>query len=277
MASSPGPSRCSATPATSSPTRPRSASPGSRCAQPPPSGRPPHYGHRRGGIVVAALNGAVLVVIAAAIAVGAITRLQHPAAVSAVPVIVVRGSRCSPTSPSPLLHGAGGGPGGAQRRCHVIADALTDAGVVVAASACSSLAGLRRRRRVIAHRRPDPHRGAGLLAEALHILNEGTPPDLDVELCAAASRHSRDRGGPRPPHLVTRPRAPRALRARQRRRPAARRGDGDDPVRREGALRRVRHRARHRPARVPVVHRRGAPVLRRRRAPRAGAHQAGEA
>ena len=152
-----------------------------------PAGARNTFGHHRGGIVVAALNGAVLLVIAAAIAFGAVTRLQHPISVTAAPVIVVGSIALVANSAiAVLLKGAGGGLGVRSAALHVIADALTDAAVVVGAltllvfgwtraDAVVSLliAGL-----VVV--------GAlTLLREALLILNEATPRDVDVDLLRA--------------------------------------------------------------------------------------------
>ena len=123
-------------------------------------------------------------VIAAAIAVGAITRLQHPAAVSAVPVIVVAGiALFANVAIARLLHAASGGLGVRSAVLHVAADALTDAGVVVAGicllvfgwTAADAAISLLIAALVMVG-------AVALLREALHILNEGTPRDLDVEL-----------------------------------------------------------------------------------------------
>jgi cobalt-zinc-cadmium efflux system protein len=152
-----------------------------------PAGARNTFGHHRGGIVVAALNGAVLLVIAAAIAFGAVTRLQHPISVAAVPVIVVGAIALLANSAiAVLLNGAGGGLGVRSAALHVIADALTDAAVVVGAltllvfgwtraDAVVSLliAGL-----VVVG-------AVALLREALSILNEATPRDVDVDLLRA--------------------------------------------------------------------------------------------
>jgi cobalt-zinc-cadmium efflux system protein len=148
-----------------------------------PAGARNTFGHHRGGIVVAALNGAVLVVIAAAVAFGALTRPQHPVTVTPVPVIVIGAiALLANAALALLLHGAGGGLGVRSAALHVITDALTDAAVVVGAltllvfgwtraDAVVSLliAGLV----VVA--------AVGLLRETLHILNEGTPHDVDVD------------------------------------------------------------------------------------------------
>jgi cobalt-zinc-cadmium efflux system protein len=152
-----------------------------------PAGARNTFGHHRGGIVVAALNGAVLLVIAAAIAFGAFTRLQHPATVSAVPVIIVGSiALVANAGIAVLLRGAGGGLGVRSAALHVIADALTDAAVVVGAltlllfgwSRADAIVSLLIATLVVIG-------AVGLLREALHILNEGTPRDIDVDFLRA--------------------------------------------------------------------------------------------
>jgi cobalt-zinc-cadmium efflux system protein len=148
-----------------------------------PAGARHTFGHHRGGIVVAALNGAVLVVIAAAIAVGAVGRLQHPSAVSAWPVVVIGLVALLGNGAIALaLHHAGAGLGIRSAALHVLTDALTDAAVVAGALSlllfgwdrADAVVSLLIAALVLA--------GAlRLLGEALHILNEGTPRDLDAD------------------------------------------------------------------------------------------------
>jgi cobalt-zinc-cadmium efflux system protein len=148
-----------------------------------PAGARHTFGHHRGGIVAAALNGAVLVVIAAVIALNALTRLRHPALVAPVPVIVVGSFALLANSAIALvLRGAGGGLGVESALLHVLADVLTDAAVVVGALAlllfgwasADAVVSLLIAALVLVS-------ALGLLREALHILNEGTPHDLDTE------------------------------------------------------------------------------------------------
>jgi cobalt-zinc-cadmium efflux system protein len=148
-----------------------------------PAGADHTFGHHRGGIVVAALNGAVLVVIAAVIAAGAIARLQHPAAVAAVPVLVIGLlAMAANVGIAVVLREAGGGLGVQSAALHVIADALTDAAVVVGAltllffgwTRADAVVSLIIAALIVAA-------ALGLLREALHILNEGTPRDVDTE------------------------------------------------------------------------------------------------
>ena len=148
-----------------------------------PAGARHTFGHHRGGIVVAALNGAVLVVIAAAIAAGAVGRLQHPASVAPVPVLVIGlGALAANVVIARVLGGAGGGLGVHSAALHVISDALTDAAVVVGAltlllfgwTRADAVVSLLIAALVVVA-------ALGLLREALHILNEGTPRDLDTE------------------------------------------------------------------------------------------------
>lgn len=149
-----------------------------------PAGAEHTFGHHRGGIVVAALNGAVLVVIAAAIAVGAVSRLQHPVTVTPVPVIVIGVlAFAANTSIAVLLHDAGRGLGVRSAALHVVADALTDAAVVVGALTLLLFGWTRADAAVSLLIAVLVFAGAlRLLSEALHILNEGTPRDLDAEL-----------------------------------------------------------------------------------------------
>jgi cobalt-zinc-cadmium efflux system protein len=152
-----------------------------------PAGARNTFGHHRGGIVVAALNGAVLLLIAAAIAFGAVTRLQHPLAVTAVPVIIVGSiALLINVALATLLNSAGGGLGVRSAALHVVADALTDAAVVVGAltllvfgwTRADAIVSLLIAGLVIVG-------AVGLLREALHILNEATPRDVDVDLVRA--------------------------------------------------------------------------------------------
>ncbi len=148
-----------------------------------PAGARHTFGHHRNGIVVAALNGAVLVVIAAVIAAGAISRLQHPAAVTAIPVLVIGAlALAGNLAIALLLRGAGGGLGVQSAALHVIADVLTDVAVVVGALALLLLGWTRADAVVSLLIAALVFVGAlGLLREALHILNEGTPRDLNPE------------------------------------------------------------------------------------------------
>jgi cobalt-zinc-cadmium efflux system protein len=147
-----------------------------------PAGARNTFGYHRGGIVVAALNGTVLVLIAAVIAAGAITRLEHPTSVAPVPVLVIGllalGGNVGIAF---VLRGAGGGLGVQSAALHVIADALTDAAVVVGAIALLAF-GWTRADAVVSLLIATLIVVAALrlLGEALQILNEGTPRDLDA-------------------------------------------------------------------------------------------------
>jgi len=82
-----------------------------------------------------------------------------------------------------LLGGAGGGLGVRSAALHVIADALTDAAVVIGAVTLLLFGWTRADAVVSLLIACLVFAGAvGLLREALHILNEGTPRDLDVGL-----------------------------------------------------------------------------------------------
>ena len=149
-----------------------------------PAGARHTFGHHRGGIVVAALNGAVLLLIAAAIAVGAISRLRSPVIVSPIPVVIVGSvALLANAAIAVLLTNAGGGLGVRSAALHVVADAMTDA-AVVAGALTLLLFGWTRADAVVSLLIAGlVFAGAlGLLREALHILNEGTPKDLDAEL-----------------------------------------------------------------------------------------------
>jgi cobalt-zinc-cadmium efflux system protein len=152
-----------------------------------PAGAAYTFGHHRGAIVVAALNGAVLVLIAAAIAAAAVTRLQHPVSVTAVPVIAVASiALLANAAIAVLLHGAGRGLAVRSAALHVATDALTDAAVVLGAVALLVFGWNRADAVVSLLIAALVLTGAvRLLHEALHILNEGTPRDLDVELVRA--------------------------------------------------------------------------------------------
>jgi cobalt-zinc-cadmium efflux system protein len=148
-----------------------------------PAGAQHTFGHHRGGIVVAALNGAVLVLIAAVIAASAVGRLQHPATVAPVPVLVIGlFAMAANVAIALVLRDAGGGLGVQSAALHVIADALTDAAVVVGALTLV-LFGWTRADAVVSLLIAGMVVVAalGLLREALHILNEGTPRDVDAE------------------------------------------------------------------------------------------------
>jgi cobalt-zinc-cadmium efflux system protein len=148
-----------------------------------PAGAQHTFGHHRGGIVVAALNGAVLVLIAAVIAASAVGRLQHPATVAPVPVLVIGlFAMAANVAIALVLRDAGGGLGVQSAALHVIADALTDAAVVVGALTLM-LFGWTRADAVVSLLIAGMVVVAalGLLREALHILNEGTPRDVDAE------------------------------------------------------------------------------------------------
>jgi cobalt-zinc-cadmium efflux system protein len=152
-----------------------------------PAGAQHTFGHHRGGIVVAALNGAVLVVIAAVIAANAVARLQHPPVVAPVPVLVIGlFALAANVLIARGLRGAGGGLGVQSAALHVIADALTDAAVVVGAltlllfgwTRADAVVSLLIAALIVVA-------ALGLLREALHILNEGTPRDVDAETVRA--------------------------------------------------------------------------------------------
>lgn len=148
-----------------------------------PAGASHTFGHHRNGIVVAAANGAVLVVIALLIVVTAVARLEHPAQVTAVPVmavaavaLVVNGAIAT------SLLGAGGGLGVRSAALHVVTDALTDAAVIVGA-ACILLFGFSRADAIVSLLIATLVAAAAvrLVSDALRILNEAAPKGVDVD------------------------------------------------------------------------------------------------
>jgi cobalt-zinc-cadmium efflux system protein len=141
------------------------------------------FGFHRTGILVAIVNGAALAAVAALLAVAAIDRLQHPTQVSGLPVLVVGGlALLANGALGAYLLGAGDELSVRSAALHVGGDALASAGVVVAGILLLT-AGWRL---------ADPAVSLGIAAliavaavsvllEAVHILSEGTPRDLDTE------------------------------------------------------------------------------------------------
>jgi len=141
------------------------------------------FGFHRTGILVATANGLALAVIAALLAVAAIGRLRHPADVSGVPVLAVGAVALLVNGALGVyLLGAGDELSIRSAAYHVAGDALASAGVVVAGVLLLTTGW----------RAADPVVSLGIagliavaaasvLREALHILSEGTPRDLDAE------------------------------------------------------------------------------------------------
>ncbi len=141
------------------------------------------YGFLRTGILVAAVNGAVLLAVAGVVAAEAVGRLARPPAVSGVPVVAVAAFALAVNATVGLrLHAAGHELSVRSAALHVLSDAVGSAGVLL--SGLLILAA--------GWRLADPvvslviagliAAGAvALLAEALHILSEATPRDLDTE------------------------------------------------------------------------------------------------
>ena len=148
-----------------------------------PAGASHTYGHHRNGILVAAVNGLVLLGIAAVIAVTAVGRLQHPAAVTSAPVIAVAAvALVVNVFLATRLNSANGGLSVRSAALHVAADALADAavvagGVVIAVTGFSradAIASLVIAALVAAA-------AVRIVREAVHILNEATPRGLDLD------------------------------------------------------------------------------------------------
>jgi cobalt-zinc-cadmium efflux system protein len=145
------------------------------------------YGFLRTGILVAALNGAALLSVAGLVAAEAVSRLHHPPGVAGAPVAAVAGFALLVNGGvGLLLHRAGSELSVRSAALHVLADAVGSAGVLVSGllilTAGWALA--------------DPVVSLGisvlvaagavaLLREALHILSEATPRDLDTEAVRA--------------------------------------------------------------------------------------------
>jgi cobalt-zinc-cadmium efflux system protein len=141
------------------------------------------FGFHRTGILAATVNGVALVAVACALAAAAIGRLQHPSAVSGLPVLAVGGlALLLNGSLGAYLLGAGDELSIRSAALHVAGDALASAGVVVAGALLLATGW----------RSADPlvslgiaaliaAAAASVLREAVHILSEGTPRDLDAE------------------------------------------------------------------------------------------------
>jgi len=141
------------------------------------------YGFLRTGVVVAAVNGAALLAVAGGIAAAAIVRLHQPPAVAGAPVVAVAlFALLVNGSVGLLLHSAGHELSVRSAALHVLSDAVASAGVLVSGLLILTLGW----------RAADPAvslgiallvaAGAvGLLREAVHILSESAPRDIDTE------------------------------------------------------------------------------------------------
>ena len=141
------------------------------------------FGYHRTGILVATVNGAALAAVAALLAAAAIDRLRHPTAVAGVPVLVVGGlALVANTALGTWLLGAGDELSVRSAALHVVGDAVASAGVVAAGVLLLTTGW----------HPADPAVSLGIAAliaaaavkvllEAVHILSEGTPRDLDTE------------------------------------------------------------------------------------------------
>jgi len=141
------------------------------------------YGFLRTGVVVAAVNGAALLAVAGGIAAAAVLRLHQPPAVSGAPVVAVAlFALLVNGTMGLLLHSASHELSVRSAALHVVADAVASAGVLVSGLLILTLGW----------RAADPAvslgialliaAGAvGLLREAVHILSESAPRDIDTE------------------------------------------------------------------------------------------------
>lgn len=145
------------------------------------------FGFFRTGILVAAINAIALIAIAVAIAFEAVSRLRHLPSVAGVPVVAVAAvALLANAGMGAMLHGAGHELSVRSAALHVLSDALASAGVLVAGLLIV----------VGGWQLADPAVSLGialliaagavrLLQEALHILSEATPRDLDAEAVRA--------------------------------------------------------------------------------------------
>jgi cobalt-zinc-cadmium efflux system protein len=146
------------------------------------------FGFHRTGILAATVNGVALVAVACALAAAAIGRLRHPQAVSGLPMLAVGGLALLLNGAlGAYLLGAGDELSIRSAALHVAGDALASAGVVVAGALLLTTGW----------RSADPVVSLGIatliavaavsvLREAVHILSEGTPRDLDTEVVRRA-------------------------------------------------------------------------------------------
>jgi cobalt-zinc-cadmium efflux system protein len=141
------------------------------------------YGFLRTGILVAALNGAALLAVAGVVAAEAASRLSHPPSVAGAPVVAVAAFALVVNGwIGLLLHAAGHELSVRSAALHVLSDAVGAAGVLV--SGLLILAAGWRVADPIVSLLIAALIAAGALAllrEALHILSESTPRDLDTE------------------------------------------------------------------------------------------------
>jgi len=141
------------------------------------------FGFHRTGILVAAFNGATLLAVAVALAVVAVARLRNPIAVQGLAVVAVgAGALVVNGGLAFLLSRAGDELSVRSAALHVAGDALASLGVVVGGLLVLTLGW----------RGADPAVSLGIacligaaaygvLREALTILAEGTPRDIDAE------------------------------------------------------------------------------------------------
>jgi cobalt-zinc-cadmium efflux system protein len=141
------------------------------------------FGFHRTGILAATVNGVALVAVACALAAAAIGRLRHPSPVSGLPMLAVGGLALLLNGAlGAYLLGAGDELSIRSAALHVAGDALASAGVVVGGAvllttgwgAADPLVSLAIAALIAVA-------AVSVLREAVHILSEGTPRDLDAE------------------------------------------------------------------------------------------------
>jgi cobalt-zinc-cadmium efflux system protein len=141
------------------------------------------FGYRRSEILAASVNGAVLVALAVALALGAVVRLVHPHHVSGVTVAVVGaiGFVVNGAAAASLLRANGASLNARAVLAHVLTDAAAfgatiGAGVVIATTGfrrADAIASLFVAMLMV-------RAAYGLLRPALRILAEGAPPEIDL-------------------------------------------------------------------------------------------------
>jgi cobalt-zinc-cadmium efflux system protein len=146
------------------------------------------YGFFRTGILVAALNGVALLAVAAVLGVAAVGRLRQPPAVAGAPIVAVAAFALLVNGVlGAALHNAGHELSVRSAALHVVSDAIASAGVLVAGLLIVTLHWQQADAAVSLGIAVLIAAGAVmLLREAMHILAEATPRDLDAEAVRAA-------------------------------------------------------------------------------------------
>ncbi len=173
------------------------------------------YGFHRSGIVVAGVNGVALLAVAALIAAGAVARLQHPTGIDAGPVIAVAAvAFVVNVALARFLAGDSHELATRSAIFHIAADAAASVGVIVAALAMA-LTGWNQADAVVSLGIAGLI-GIGaivLVREAMGIINEAVPRDLDANAVHALIAATPGVEGVHDLHIWSLDRAHRALSA----------------------------------------------------------------